>query len=132
MSNFRTHILVCTGGGCIASGALEVKAALEEAIKRQNLDREVLIVGTGCLGPCAVGPVALVHPDGIFYEKLKPEDVEEIVDEHILKGRYVERLVHKKLTTEEVAARLQDIPFFRDQVKIVLRNCGRVDPTNIE
>jgi len=132
MNNFRTHILVCTGGGCIASGALEVKTALEEAIERKNLDKEVLIVGTGCLGPCAVGPVALVHPDGIFYEKLKPEDAAEIVDEHILKGRYVERLVHKKLTTEEVAARLQDIPFFRDQVKIVLRNCGRVDPTNIE
>ena len=132
MNNFRTHILVCTGGGCIASGALEVKAAFEEAVKRQNLDKEVLIVGTGCLGPCAVGPVALVHPDGIFYEKLKPEDVDEVVDEHILKGRYVERLVHKKLTTEEVAAKLQDIPFFRDQVKIVLRNCGRVDPTNIE
>jgi len=132
MDNVRAHVLVCTGGGCVASGALEVRSALQEAIYRKGLDGECKVVETGCLGPCAVGPVAVVYPDGVFYEKLKPEDAEEIVEEHLLKGRVVERLVHAEPLNGEAVSELDEIGFFRKQRKIVLRNCGVVDPQLIE
>jgi len=132
MSSVRCHVLVCTGGGCVASGSLEVSAALQEAIEKKGLAAECKVVETGCLGPCAAGPVAVVHPDGVFYEKLKPEDAPEIVEEHLLKGRVVERLVHKVPATGEIVPSMREISFFRGQEKIVLRNCGVIDPTKIE
>ncbi|MGD8451734.1 MAG: NADH-quinone oxidoreductase subunit NuoF [Phycisphaerae bacterium] len=131
MSNIRTHILLCTGGGCIASGALEVGEALRTAIKRQGLDEEIMIIESGCLGPCAAGPVAVVYPDGVFYQGLRPDDAAEIVEEHLLKGRVVERLVHKTIAGQTVPG-LHEIGFFQKQVKIVLRNCGVIDPLKIE
>jgi len=132
MNSVRCHVLVCTGGGCVASGALDVSAALTEAIEKKGLAGECKVVETGCLGPCAAGPVAVVHPDGVFYEKLKPEDAAEIVEEHLLKGRVVERLVHKAPATGEIVPSMREISFFRGQEKIVLRNCGVIDPSRIE
>jgi NADH-quinone oxidoreductase subunit F len=132
MDNVRTHILLCTGGGCIASGALEVGEALRRQIERRGLAGECKVVETGCLGPCVVGPVAAVYPDGVFYQNLRPEDAEEIVDEHLLKGRVVERLVHKAPASGEAVPSLHEIGFFQKQVKIVLRNCGVIDPLKIE
>ncbi|HNT37420.1 MAG TPA: NAD(P)H-dependent oxidoreductase subunit E, partial [bacterium] len=126
------HILVCTGSGCIASGALEVKAALERAIEEHGLGSECKVIETGCLGPCAVGPVMVTHPDGVFYQEVKAEDAEEIVKEHLLKGRIVDRLVHKEPARGESVPAIQEIGFFKRQVKIVLRNCGVIDPTSIE
>lgn len=131
MHKIRTHILVCTGGGCIASGALEVSAALKRCLAEKNLSNEVEVVETGCLGPCAVGPVAVVYPDAVFYQKLKPQDAEEIVDSHILKGRVVERLVSTE-HSGKTSRHIQELDFFRKQVKIVLRNCGVIDPMRIE
>ncbi len=131
MTNVRTHVLVCTGGGCIASGALEVSAALREQIERHGLLEEIKIIESGCLGPCAVGPVAAVYPDGVFYQNLRPDDAAEIVEEHLLKGRVVERLVRKAPAGETVPG-LHEIDFFQKQVKIVLRNCGVIDPQRIE
>ena len=93
MDKTRTHVLVCTGGGCIASGALEVSAALNRGVAERGLEQEVKIVETGCLGPCAAGPVAVVYPDGVFYQGIKPEDCDEIVEQHLLKGRADTRLV---------------------------------------
>jgi NADH-quinone oxidoreductase subunit F len=132
MNNSRTNILVCTGGGCVASGALEVSAALQEAIDKQGLTGEVKVIETGCLGPCAVGPVAMVYPDGVLYQNLKPEYADEIVEEHILKGRVVQRMVYTEPSKGEVIPTLQEIDFFRKQEKIVLRNCGIIDPMKIE
>ena len=130
--NTRTHFLICAGAGCVASGALEFGAALQEPLRKHGLTGEVKIVETGCLGPCAAGPVAVVYPDGVFYQGLKPEDAAEIVEEHLLKGRVVERLVHKAATTAQIVPQLQEINFFREQEKIVLRNCGVIDPLKIE
>jgi NADH-quinone oxidoreductase subunit F len=132
MSRVRSHILVCAGAGCVASGALEVSAALQSALHKHGLGDEVTIIETGCLGPCAVGPVAVIYPDGIFYQGLKTTDAEEVIEEHLLKGRVVERLVHKSATTAQIVPALQEIGFFREQTKIVLRNCGVLDPTRIE
>ncbi len=131
MNTVRTHILLCTGGGCIASGALEVGAALREQIERHGLSGEIKVIESGCLGPCAVGPVAAVYPDGVFYQNIRPDDAAEIVEEHLLKGRIVQRLVHESPAGEKVPG-LHEIGFFQKQVKIVLRNCGVIDPLRIE
>ncbi|MDO8303384.1 MAG: NAD(P)H-dependent oxidoreductase subunit E, partial [Sedimentisphaerales bacterium] len=131
MSSIRTHVLVCTGGGCIASGALEVSEALRKGIAKYKLENEIRVVETGCLGPCVVGPVAAIYPDGVFYQNIKPEDADDIVQEHLLKGRVVERLVHKGMAGKSVPE-LEEIGFFKKQVKVVLRNCGVIDPLKIE
>jgi NADH-quinone oxidoreductase subunit F len=128
----RLHVLVCAGAGCVASGSLEVSAALQQEIERQGLAKEVKVVETGCLGPCAAGPVAVVYPDGVFYQNLKPEDAREIVAEHLLKGRVVERLVHKEHGTSQAVPALNQIDFFQGQQRIVLRNCGVIDPLKID
>ena len=132
MEQFRSHVLVCTGGGCIASGALAVSAAFSEELKTKGLAEEVQVVETGCLGPCAVGPVALIYPDGVFYQNIKVPDVAEIVEEHLLKGRVVTRLVSHAPGTDKSTAEMHDVEFFNRQVKIVLRNSGLIDPLKIE
>jgi NADH-quinone oxidoreductase subunit F len=128
----RNHVLVCTGGGCIASGSLQVSAAMRETIRKMGLADEIKVIETGCLGPCSVGPVTVIHPDGVFYENVKPEDCAEIVEEHLLKGRPVERLARKDAKSAETERHLGDVGFFKKQVKIVLRNCGAIDPLKIE
>ena len=132
MSRPRCDVLICTGGGCVASGALELSAAMRAAIQKHGLEGEVQVFETGCLGPCAAGPVAVVHPDGILYQNLKPADAERITEEHLLKGRIVKELAYEKRAESMEALGLQEIPFFRKQVKIVLRNCGLIDPLKIE
>ncbi len=132
MSRSRCDVLICTGGGCVASGALELSAAMRAAIQKRGLDGEVQVFETGCLGPCAAGPVAVVHPDGILYQNLKPADAERIAEEHLLKGRIVKELAYEQRQGSMEALGLQEIPFFRKQVKIVLRNCGLIDPLKIE
>jgi NADH-quinone oxidoreductase subunit F len=132
MTDVRSHFLICTGGGCIASGALDVAEAVRAELARRKLADEVDVVETGCLGPCVVGPVALVYPDGVFYQNIKVDDVPEIVEEHLLKGRIVERLVSHAPGTEKTQAEMTDIPFFNRQVKIVLRNSGIIDPLEID
>ncbi len=125
----KKQILLCSGAGCIASGSLLLKNALEKKIKEENLDVEV--VETGCLGPCAQGPVIVVNPDQTFYENLKPEDARDIVDEHLRKGKPVERLCPRDVKDEKPVLKQNDMDFFQKQIKIVLRNCGRIDPLKI-
>ena len=132
MNHATTHVLVCAGAGCVASGSLEVSAALKRAIQERGLEEEVKVIETGCLGPCAVGPVAIVYPENVFYQEIKPEDAAEIVEEHLLKGRVVQRLLHKAPATGESEPEIREIEFFRKQRKIVLRNCGVIDPTRIQ
>ncbi|MFW5769011.1 MAG: NAD(P)H-dependent oxidoreductase subunit E, partial [Spirochaetota bacterium] len=124
------EILLCGGAGCIASGALELKAALEAALEKAGM--EVPITETGCLGPCAKGPVIIVKPDNVFYEDVSKEDAQDIVGLHLLEGTVVDRLVHKNLEDGKAAPKQEDIDFFSGQTKIVLRNCGRIDPLDIE
>jgi NADH-quinone oxidoreductase subunit F len=132
MSRSRCNVLICTGGGCVASGALELAEAMRVAVEKRGLAGEVQVFETGCLGPCVAGPVAVVYPDGILYQNLKPSDADRIAEEHLLKGRIVEDLAYEKRPAGMEAAGLKDIPFFRKQVKIVLRNCGLIDPLKIE
>ncbi len=131
MDQISNHVLVCTGGGCIASGALEVSMPACRAQGAQARRRGG-VIETGCLGPCVQGPVVLIYPDGVFYQNVQIEDVPEIVEEHLLKGRIVDRLVSHAPGTERTLAEMSDIEFFNRQVKIVLRNCGIIDPLKIE
>jgi len=128
----RAHVLVCTGAGCVASGAHAVAAAFRKSVVEHDLGGEVDVVETGCLGPCAVGPVAVVYPDGVFYQQLTPDDAREVVGEHLLKGRVVDRLVHREGEGQAGIPAAGDIAFFRSQTKVALRNCGSIDPMKIE
>ena len=127
----KTIIRVCVGGGCLASGSAAVKEALEESLKKHKLQDKVAVVGTGCLGPCAAGPVVVVGKEEIFYEQVTAADAEEIVEKHIAGGATVERLCRKNAASGKAVEKMNEIDFFKKQAKIVLRNCGRIDPTSI-
>ncbi|HOJ42653.1 MAG TPA: NAD(P)H-dependent oxidoreductase subunit E, partial [Syntrophorhabdaceae bacterium] len=129
---FRAHVLVCAGAACVSSGCREIRDAFVIKIREQGLQDEIKIIETGCVGSCDLGPLALIYPEGVFYQKLKPADVEEIVSEHLLKGRIVERLLYKEPVTAKAVPSLKSIDFFKYQEKIVLRNCGIINPLNIE
>lgn len=131
----RTHVLVCGGTGCTSSGSQKIKAALEKELEAKGLSEEIKVVGTGCFGLCALGPVMIVYPEGTFYSMVKESDVPEIVEEHLLKGRPVERLVyHEKKETADVhhATSLSETTFYKKQQRVALRNCGVIDPENID
>ncbi len=132
MNNIRTQLLLCHGTSCMSNGATTVREALEEALREANLEKEVEIITTGCMGICELGPIMVVYPDGVFYQQLKPEDTREIVQEHILKGRVVQHLFYKKPKSEELVAMMEDIDFFKLQKKIARRNCGIIDVNTID
>jgi len=125
----HTEVRLCAGAGCIASGEPALKANLEKELAHRGLQDKVSIIETGCLGLCAAGPV--VRIGDVFYERLKAEDAQELVAEHIVRRRVVERLTHKRADGRGVS-KAADIDFFKRQTKIVLRNCGEIDPTRIE
>jgi len=129
---YRSHILICTGTGCNSSGAEEVKHSLQEELAAHDLLDEIKLVDTGCHGFCEKGPIMVIYPEGVFYCELKPEDMEEVVEEHLLKGRTVNRLLFKEPMTEESIPSYQDIDFYKKQERIVLANCGKIDPENID
>jgi len=129
---YRSHVLVCAGTGCVASKSLAVKRALQEEIVKHNLGDEVLVVGTGCNGFCAAGPVMVVYPEGIFYQRLKPEDMPQLVAEHLLQGRPVERLMFTDPARKKTVPRMHDISFFGLQELRALRNRGIIDAEKIE
>jgi NADH-quinone oxidoreductase subunit F len=129
---YRTHLLVCAGTGCVSCGSFKIKDALEKEILKKGLENEVLVVTTGCNGFCERGPILLVHPDGIFYQKLTPKDVPVVVAEHLLKGRPVKRLMYVPPAGTEPVPKMKDIEFFKHQRLIVLRNRGRIDPEKID
>ena len=129
---YRANVLVCTGTGCTASGSMPVIEALKAEIARRGLDQEVRVVETGCRGFCAMGPVMIIYPEGVFYCQVQASDVEEIVEETLVKGRVVQRLTYEEPETHRAIPLYQDIPFYTKQVRITLRNCGLIDPENIE
>ncbi|MFV0516312.1 MAG: NADH-quinone oxidoreductase subunit NuoF [Aminipila sp.] len=128
----RSHILVCGGTGCTSSGSMKIIQEFEKNIKESGLEGEVSVVKTGCFGLCALGPVVLVYPDQVFYSMVKVEDVEEIVKEHLVKGRIVKRLVYDETLTSEGVKGLNDTNFYKKQHRIALRNCGYINPENID
>ncbi|MFN2352026.1 MAG: FAD-dependent oxidoreductase, partial [Kiritimatiellia bacterium] len=128
---FRAQVLLCAGGACISSGTESVRDAFQRELGEQQLNEEVGLITTGCMGMCEVGPIVVIYPEGVFYQKVKSEDVAEIVKEHLLKGRVVQRLFYKKPSTQELVQAMNEIDFFRLQEKIALRNCGNIDPEDI-
>lgn len=130
----RTQVMICGGTGCTSSNSPLIAEAMEREIREKGLENEVKVVRTGCFGLCAMGPVVIVYPDGTFYSLVKLEDVPEIVEEHLLKGRPVERLVHKDIVEGKAVEveSLHDIGFYKPQLRVALRNCGLIDPENIE
>ncbi len=134
MDIYRAHVLVCGGTGCSSSGSATLIERFEQKIAENGLEKEVKVIRTGCFGLCEAGPVVIVYPDGTFYSRVKPENVDEIVTEHLLKGRKVEHLVYTDHATHEQNAQkaLEDINFYKHQHRIALRNCGVIDPENID
>ena len=134
MDLYRAHVLVCGGTGCTSSGSHQLIERFEEQLKEKGLDKEVKVVRTGCFGLCEAGPVVIVYPEGTFYSRVKVEDVDEIVSEHLLKGRKVQHLVYVDHATHEssVQKSLDEIGFYKQQKRVALRNCGVIDPENID
>ena len=128
----RAHILICAGAGCISSGGNALKDMLAAELKKRGLDEEIKIVETGCMGPCDLGPVMLIHPEGTFYQRVTALDVPELVEEHFIKGRPYTKLMPKDDVTANVVMTQRDFSFFARQQKIVLENCGLIDAENIE
>lgn len=122
---------MCSGTGCHASGSLVLKEALEAEIARVGLDKEVKVIETGCFGFCRLGPNMMVYPEGVFYCQVHEQDVPQIVEEHLLKGRVVERLLYTEPQTEKSVVDFEDIPFFQKQTRIVLEDCGVINPESI-
>ncbi|HHT07309.1 MAG TPA: NADH-quinone oxidoreductase subunit NuoF [Clostridiales bacterium] len=130
---YRSHILVCGGTGCTSSGSETLMERFEQQLKLHKLDKEVSLVKTGCFGLCEAGPVVIVYPEGTFYSRVRAEDVDEIVAEHMLKGRIVRHLVyHHTEDAVEEGQSLNDIEFYKHQDRIALRNCGVIDPEKID
>lgn len=130
MPTKRIDLLICCGSGCVSAGALRIKERMIEVLHQNNISDEVNIIETGCMGPCDFGPVMMVYPEGIFYKKVVPEDAEEIVNEHFIKGRPVKRLMQQE--EDKTLATKDEIPFYQKQVKVALENCGYLDPEKIE
>ncbi|NIV97410.1 NADH-quinone oxidoreductase subunit F, partial [candidate division KSB1 bacterium] len=120
------------GTGCVAAGSYEIKKALEKEILKRRLNDEVRVIATGCNGFCERGPIIVVQPDGIFYQRLKPKDIPQLVEEHLLKGRPVKNLMYVPPAGEKPVPKMMDIGFFSHQRLIVLKNRGRIDPENID
>ena len=132
MNFVRSHILVCTGTGCSSSNSPKIIEAFERELKAQGMEQEARVVKTGCFGLCAMGPVVLVYPEGAFYTHVTPDDAAEIVSEHIVKGRIVQRLLHKEGDAAEKVTSLSETKFYKNQFRIALRNCGVINPENID
>uniref|UniRef100_A0A7V1EIB8 NADH-quinone oxidoreductase subunit NuoF n=1 Tax=candidate division WOR-3 bacterium TaxID=2052148 RepID=A0A7V1EIB8_UNCW3 len=132
MKNYRLHLLVCAGTGCVAGGSYEIREALLKEINKRKLQDEVAVIATVCNGFCERGPIVVVQPDGIFYQRLKKEDIPLLVEEHLIKGRPVKKLMYTPPAETMPVPKMSDIGFFKLQRLIVLRNRGRIDPENIE
>ena len=129
---YRSNVLVCGGTGCTSSNSLTIVNKLKEEIERQGLQDEVNVITTGCFGLCALGPIMVVYPEGSFYSMVKVEDIPEIVEEHLLKGRIVTRLLYQETVEEDTIKSLNKTAFYEKQKRVALRNCGVIDPEKID
>ena len=129
---YRSNVLVCGGTGCTSSNSLTIVNKLKEEIERQGLSEEVNVITTGCFGLCALGPIMVVYPEGSFYSMVKVDDIPEIVEEHLLKGRIVTRLLYQETVEENTVKSLNKTAFYAKQKRVALRNCGVIDPEKID
>ena len=129
---YRSNVLVCGGTGCTSSNSLKIVDRLKEQIKENGLEKEVNVITTGCFGLCALGPIMVVYPEGSFYSMVKEEDIPEIVEEHLLKGRIVTRLLYQETVEEDKIKSLNKTAFYAKQQRVALRNCGVIDPEKID
>ena len=127
----RSHVLVCGGTGCTSSHSAEIIAEFEKEIAEKGLADEIKVIRTGCFGLCALGPIVVVYPEGAFYSQIKVEDVPEIVDEHLIKGRIVKHLLYDDTVAGDTVKSLNETQFYKKQKRVALRNCGVIDPENI-
>ena len=132
MQLYRAHVLVCAGTGCTSSNSIKVMEEMEALLKSNSLENEVKIVKTGCFGLCAEGPIVVIYPEGAMYVRVEVGDAKEIVEEHLLKGRFVKRLLAGEKEAEDISKALESVDFFKRQHRIALRNCGRINPENID
>ncbi|MBN1296705.1 NAD(P)H-dependent oxidoreductase subunit E, partial [bacterium] len=132
LKTYKAMVMVCTGTGCVSTGGFRIRDALQEMLVRKGLQNDYLVVGTGCNGFCAVGPIVVVQPEGVFYQKVQPGDLDEIVTGHLVQGRIVERLLYTDPVTGQKNRTMDDIRFFSKQQLIALRNKGIIDPENID
>lgn len=132
MDMVRGHVLCCGGTGCTSSGSEAIIAEMEKQLKEFGLDKEIKVIKTGCFGLCALGPIMVVYPEGAFYSRVKVEDIKEIVEEHLLKGRIVKRLLYQETIENDDIKSLNEVDFYKKQERVALRNCGVIDPENID
>src|SRR5574344_2343777 len=132
MTKIMMHVLVCGGTGCQASASSEIIKNFQDILKEKGLQDEVQVVRTGCFGFCEKGPIVKIMPDNTFYTQVKPEDVTEIINEHVIKGRKVTRLLYTDPENKQHVADSKHMGFYKKQMRIALRNCGFIDPQNIE
>jgi len=131
MATTRTNILVCNGTACLASESEKVKKNLELILKARGYENEVSVIKTGCFGFCEQGPIVKIEPDNVFYTRVGPKDAKDIIDEHIVKGRKVERLLYREPKENKIINNQEDMPFYKKQLRIALRNCGLINPEDI-
>ena len=130
----RGHVLICAGTGCTSSKSGQIADEMEKQLIEKGLDKEIKVVKTGCFGLCALGPIMIVYPEGAFYSKVTVDDVEEIVEEHLLKGRIVKRLLYEETVhdgSDDIKS-LNEVDFYKKQHRVALRNCGVINPENID
>lgn len=132
MKMYRSHIMICRGTGCTSSSSEQIAQEFERLIKENGLENEVIVERTGCFGLCALGPIVIIYPEAAFYSLVKVEDVEEIVKEHLIKGRVVKRLLYAETIEEDRIKSLNQVNFYKKQVRVALRNCGIINPENID
>ena len=131
-TKYRYHVLVCGGTGCTSSGSQRIREKLAEEIEKQGIEEEVCVIKTGCFGLCALGPIMIVYPEGAFYSMVKEDDIPEIVEEHLVKGNIVTRLLYDETVRGNEVLPLQETKFYKKQHRVALRNCGVISPENIE
>ncbi|MBQ3053554.1 MAG: NADH-quinone oxidoreductase subunit NuoF [Clostridia bacterium] len=131
MNIYRSHVLICGGTGCTSSGSNKIHEEFDKLLAEKGLENEVKVVQTGCFGLCALGPIVVVYPEGAFYSLVKVEDVSEIVEEHLLKGRIVDRLLYREDEKSNEVKPLNEVTFYKKQMRIALRNCGVINPEDI-
>ena len=132
MKHIRSHVLVCGGTGCASSGSNKVMELLKQELEQKGLASEVKVVETGCHGFCEMGPIMIIYPEGTFYCRVQPEDVPEIVDVHLYKGRIVNRLLYREPISHEMIPNFEHMQFYKKQKRRILTNCGHINPEIIE
>lgn len=132
MNLFRGQVLVCGGTGCAMEGAMDIASSIKNELKKNSIENEIQVVRTGCLGLCDLGPIVIVYPEGTFYSKVSIKDVSEIVTEHLVNGRVVKRLAYFESLDDYGVRSLNNVGFYKKQIRIALKNCGVIDPENID